>query len=132
MRTVSYRLSDINTKQASSALQLLHILLLSGPENVLCESLNLIPKLRLMLDPSNYKTASSLDYFTSGSGNQIQTVMRPKAQAVLSLLCDQGKLFKQRKWSDLWRHGGTLALHTVTLISSKSPFKLYTIQHTTT
>lgn len=106
MRTISYRLSDINTKQASSALQLLHILILSGPENVLSESLNLIPKLRLMLDPSNYRTASSLDYFTSGNGSQAQAVMRPKAQAVLSLLFDQAKLSKQRKWSELWRHGG--------------------------
>jgi len=38
-------------------------------------------------------------------GSQATVDLRPKALAVLSLLLDQEKLAKQRRWSDLWRHG---------------------------
>ena len=117
IRTISYRLNDISTKQASIALQLLHILLLSGPEGVLTEALNLIPQLRMMLDPTSYKSSSSIELFANNTASQAHAILQPKAQAVLSLLFDQGKLFKQRRWSNLWRHGGFI-LHTdiVTLI----------------
>jgi hypothetical protein len=103
-RTIAHRLNDVNSKGAGKALSLLHILLLSGPEAVLSEALDFIPQIRLCLDPTNYKT-TTMDYLSIGGSNQSSVDLKPKAQAVLQLLLDQGKLDKQRKWSNLWRHG---------------------------
>ena len=114
MRSLGYRFNDVNSKQAGKALSLLHILLLSGPECVMSEALDFIPQIRLLLDPSNYKM-QPMDYISITGSNQTTVDLRPKAMAVLSLLLDQEKLAKQRRWSDLWRHGAFSHLRYIPL-----------------
>lgn len=106
MRSIEYRLTNITSKHAFKALSLLHVLLLSGPEAVLSESVNFLPKISLLLDPNTWNIGT-MEYLMGQTeiGSSIVTELRPKAEAVIQLLTDHDKLCNQRKWSQLWRNG---------------------------